>query len=176
MKRRITFLVIPLSFLCIFVFAFAQTTSHSLMSRLNGYWHTEGKAFGHKADIIMEWKPVLEGAFYQISYKITNKLPSQNNLQVFSGIGYYKAIDSTHFEGTWFDSQGAIHPLSASCDDSSLTTLWGKPETQLGKTIYRFVSVDSVEITDFIMKKDSTWREFSRNIVNRMNVFYDTIR
>jgi hypothetical protein len=51
--------------------------------------------------------------------------------------------------------------------DSTLTVEWGTPETELGRTVYRLVGVDRVEVEDFVRKGDA-WRSFGRASYNRL--------
>ena len=87
--------------------------------------------------------------------------------QVFEGVGLYKAVNEKVYVATWFDSGGEMHPIKATSDETSLTSIWGTPDTKLGKTIYRFVDDNTVEITDFIQNKSGEWKQFNKNTVNR---------
>jgi hypothetical protein len=87
--------------------------------------------------------------------------------QTFEGTAYYKVATDTELVATWFDSGGEMHPIKATVDGTSLTSIWGTPETKLGKTIYRFVDDNTIEITDFIQNKKGEWKQFNKNEVKR---------
>ncbi|MCW5911541.1 MAG: DUF1579 family protein [Cyclobacteriaceae bacterium] len=161
--KRIKLLLLLILFSC---YAHAQENSNDILNKLNGNWSAKGAAFGMPATITMSWLPALEGKFHQLNYKMlmTGK---DGNLMVFEGAAFYKRLSENSFTATWFDSQGNMHPITASSDATTLTSLWGTPETQQGKTTYRFVSNNEVEVTDYVMKKDGTWSKFNQNTLAR---------
>lgn len=142
------------------------TNTSSILTRLNGHWQSVGTSFGNAADISMTWQPLLQNAFMQINYKIVMHDPKKGD-QIFEGIGLYKQDSIHHYIGTWADSQGELHPIAAVDDDTLLSSQWGVSGKKLGKTLYRFADDDTVEVVDFIQKKDGSWKEFSRNIFKR---------
>jgi hypothetical protein len=143
----------------------AQDNSN-ILKKLEGSWQAKGKAFNMPADITMVWEPALMGKFVRINYKMEMKR-ADGKVQVFEGTGMYQPTGDTTYRATWFDSGGEMHPIKATSDGVALTSIWGTPETKLGKTIYLFKGSDNVEVTDFIMLKDGTWKEFNRNVVAR---------
>ncbi len=142
------------------------TNTPSILTRLEGQWQSTGTSFGSPADITMIWQPTLQNAFMQINYKIVMHTP-KNGDQVFEGTGLYKQDSIHHYSATWADSQGELHPITAVDDETILSSQWGVAGKKLGKTLYRFADNDTVEVVDFIQKKDGSWREFSRNIFTR---------
>ncbi len=139
-----------------------------LEKRLLGTWSAKGQAFGMPADVMMKWEPDLQGNFLLLSYRMDMR-DSTGKVQVFEGKAYYKSTkEAGRFTATWFDSGGEIHPIEAVYDGMALTAFWGTPDTKTGKTIYRFVDDNTIEITDFIQRKDSEWKQFNRNTVRRM--------
>lgn len=162
MRRiRLTLLVLFLS-----CYSYAQ---ESILERLSGNWSAKGSAFGMPADITMNWEPALAGKFYRLQYKMimTTQSASQS---VFEGVAYYKNAKDNTYIATWFDSQGNMHPITASSDATTLTSLWGTPETQQGKTTYRLINDKEVEVTDYILRKDDTWSQFNQNMLLRSAV------
>ena len=138
------------------------------ISKLMGSWAGEGKAFGMPSRPEMKWELTLNGKFIKLNYK--NEMKSaKGETRTFEGHGYYKSLGDGKYQGTWFDSQGAQHPIKATFEDNALTSNWGTPETEEGRTVYRITANDEVEVVDSVRKKkDGTWREFSRAKLKRM--------
>lgn len=143
----------------------AQENS-DILKKLEGAWYAKGKAFGMSADINMTWEPVLQSKFMRINYRMDMQA-SDGKVRVFEGTALYQPNGDKGYRATWFDSGGEMHPISATTDGVALTSTWGTPDTKLGKTIYAFKDNDNVEVTDFIFRKDGTWREFNRNTLTR---------
>lgn len=144
-------------------FSYAQ---ENIPERLSGNWSAKGSAFGMPADITMSWEPALGSKFYRLQYKMV--MTTQGGGQtVFEGIAYYKKAKEDSFVATWFDSQGNMHPITAVNDATTLTSLWGTPETQQGKTTYRLINDKEVEVTDYILRKEGTWSQFNQNTLVR---------
>ncbi|HZY81803.1 MAG TPA: hypothetical protein VFE50_19905 [Cyclobacteriaceae bacterium] len=154
---------------CFLVFiscnALAQDAKPSILERLSGEWTADGKAFGMPAKIFMKWEPALEGKFMKLTYNM-EMTTKDGKRQVFNGIAFYKPKGDGTFVATWVDSSGDMHPIAATVDGSTLVSVWGTPETKLGKTTYAFIDDDKVEIVDQIKRNDK-WNEFNRNTVVR---------
>jgi hypothetical protein len=140
--------------------------SADILKKLEGSWYARGKAFRMTADINMTWEPVLQSKFTRISYRMDMQA-ADGKVQVFEGTALYQLTPDKTYRATWFDSGGEMHPITATTDGVALTSIWGTPETKLGKTIYSFKDNDNVEVIDFIQGKDGTWREFNRNTLAR---------
>lgn len=151
--------IIAFTFLCITV-SLAQT--ENFLDKLKGTWTTKGTAFGMPADVEMIWATALGGRYTQIQYKIVMHTKDGKDQQ-FEGTAYYKPSGENKYVGTWFDSGGDMHPITATSDETTLTSLWGTQDTKMGKTTYRWVDDTSIEITDFIQKKDGGWQQFGKN-------------
>lgn len=136
-------------------YSFAQDPAKDFLEKFNGNWIAKGSAFGMPAIITMSWSPVLEGRFCQLKYKMLMTGKDGNQL-VFEGVAYYKRLGENTYTANWFDSQGNMHPITATSDATTLTSLWGTSETQQGKTTYRFAGNNEVEVTDYVLKKDGT--------------------
>ncbi|KAB2879135.1 DUF1579 domain-containing protein [bacterium] len=165
-------LLIKIAALILFLFGISETNaqinlSQTFLNRLEGNWSTDkGKSFGMPAVVTMVCKKSLDSKFIELSYTIEMSA-ADGKKHVFEGRAFYKPVSEIQFVGTWFDSGGETHPIKASHDSTTLTSLWGTAETKLGKTLYVFSSPNIIEIIDFIMKKDSSWKEFNRNTLYR---------
>ena len=133
---------------------------------LNGNWAADGVAFGKPARVTMRWQAVLGGKFARIDYRIEPK--GEGAGAPFEGVGFYRPLQSGAYDGTWFDSQGAMHPLKATFTGEGLTTFWGQKGKTYGRTVYKLVRAhDQVEVVDAILDKKGVWREFSRNTLKQ---------
>lgn len=132
-----------------------------------GTWQGEGKVMGLESKITMTWEEIWGGKFTKLIFR--NEMKTKNGeSQLFEGNAYYKNIDLNKYQGNWFDSGGESHPINATYIDNSLDSLWGTNETKLGRTIYRLIEKDKMEIIDSIKTKDGTWREFGRSVLTKM--------
>jgi hypothetical protein len=131
---------------------------------LNGNWAAEGTAFGKPARVTMRWEPVLDGKFARIHYRIEPK----GEGSAFEGTGFYRPLKDAAYDGAWFDSQGAMHPLEAAFAGSKLTAHWGVKGKTYGRTTYTMVDRTKVEVVDEIMDKKGAWREFARNTLTKV--------
>ncbi len=131
---------------------------------LNGSWAADGTAFGKPARVTMRWQATLGGKFARIDYRIEPKAKGE----AFEGTGYYRPLKGNAYDGAWFDTQGAMHPLKATFTGASLTTYWGVKGKTYGRTVYKLVGAhDQVEVVDAILDKKGVWREFSRNTLTK---------
>lgn len=130
---------------------------------LQGEWAADGVSFGRPSRVSMTWETMLGGKFARVDYIITLKGEAG---AAFSGVGVYRPLEPGHFDGTWFDSQGAMHPLRAEFNGEALRTLWGAPGGTYGRTTYSLRGPDAVEIIDEI-ERDGVFKEFSRNVLQR---------
>lgn len=138
----------------------------SFVDRLIGAWHGEGKLFGADAVFSMTWERVLGGQFIRLTFE--NKLQRPNEAaRVLQAQAFYKSAGVDRLEGTWFDSRGMVLPLEGSVAPASLTTLWGTPATEQGRTVYRVVDEERVEVEDYVLK-EGQWHEFGRATYRRV--------
>jgi hypothetical protein len=156
--------LLVLTVLLISQLASAQTGN--ILTKLEGNWATKGNSFGMPADITMTWQPGIEAKFMHLSYRMVMQT-KEGKQQVFEGAAYYKVTGDKTYSATWVDSQGEMHPITATSDDTMLASIWGTPSTKLGRSTYRFVSDNEVEVTDYVMKKDGTWSKFNQNVLTR---------
>lgn len=91
---------------------------------------------------------------------------ANNKTQVFAGHAYYQSAGGTKYSGRWFDSRGEMFPIQAEAEGDSLIALWGSPEQEQGKSIYRRMEANKLEVVDFVRQKDG-WKEFGRFIITR---------
>ena len=92
---------------------------------LNGNWSADGTSFGKPSRVTMRWEAALDGKFARVDYRIVTKTDDGKD-QVFDGVGFYRPREGGTYDGTWFDSQGAMHPLKAMFTGATLDNLLGR--------------------------------------------------
>lgn len=146
--------------------AATQTQTNDFLSRLEGSWQGEGKAFGMAANMQMKWEWVLNKKFLRLTLKNDMSRPNGQK-QMFEGQAYYQHIGADKYQAHWFDSRGISFPIKAHLEENALVALWGSPEIEEGKSTYRLIDANSLEVTDTVKQKDGTWREFGRTMLKR---------
>lgn len=132
---------------------------------LNGSWAADGTSFGQPSRVTMRWESVLDGKFARIDYRIEAK---GARAEFFEGTGLYRPLKAGAFDGTWFDSEGAMHPLQAILTGAKLTTHWGVKGETYGRTTYTMIDDEHVEVVDEIQNKQGAWTEFARNTLTKV--------
>lgn len=145
---------------------YSQDTARSGLNALQnfiGSWKGEGKVTGLDSKVTMIWEPALGGQFVRLTFH--NEMKDKNGkVQMFEGSAYYRPAGGEKFLGYWFDSGGEMHPIDAVFQENALRSTWGTRETKYGRTIYQLVENTKMEVTDSIMLKDGSWREFGRSV------------
>ncbi len=132
----------------------AQDNESGALSALGGRWIADCDGFQEGAACELEWAPGLGGDLMRVRYEVRG----DGGARLFAGDGVYKP-SYEGFEGYWSDSNGSLHPLQATYADGVLTTLWGRPETEEGRTVYAATGDGGLSVTDWV-KVDGDWRQF----------------
>lgn len=139
----------------------------TLLHQFTGAWDGYGKLFGNEATFTMQWQWVLERQFIQLVFQ--NKIEREGRIEhKLDAQAYYKRIGTTQLEGTWFDSRGMVLPLQGSIEHHTLTMLWGTPETEQGRTVYRLLDRNRIEVEDFVWRDDQ-WDQFGHALYKRLD-------
>ena len=138
----------------------------SFLNRMEGTWQGDGKAFGYPARLQLKAEWVLGNKFLRLSLRNAMGLGS-GQPQLFEGHAYYGPVSADKYQGSWFDSRGKTFPIKAQRDGDSLVALWGTPEEEEGKSVYRLIEPGKLEVVDSVRQKDGTWKEFGRAIVSK---------
>ena len=138
----------------------------AVVTNIVGTWKGEGKGFGGSTKVEMKWESVLNKKFVRLQYK-TEIQTANGKTQILEGYAFYKSLGNGKYQATWFDSTGDQLPIDASFSENALTANWGTPTTKLGRTIYKLIAPEQIEIADYIQIKDGTWKEFSRSTLKK---------
>ncbi len=114
-------------------------------------WIGSGVLMGKEASFKMDWQTVLNDRFLKLEFQNKRK-SGDNEYMVFKATAFYKIVNDTMVVGNWFDSRGITFPLRGSVRNNEMTILWGNDETEMGKTIYRYIKdKDEIVVEDFVM-------------------------
>ncbi len=152
MKKIIIFIAFLLSS------GFSQNRVHKAFI---GEWHGRGSLMGKEATFEMKWEHVLDGQFLRLTF--------QNNINgqfSFKGHAYYRTVSDSTMKGSWFDNRGYIFPLNAKFTENTITSNWGTPEIEQGRTEYKIGSDSSFQVTDFVLKK-GTYVKFGEAVYQK---------
>ena len=112
-------------------------------------WSGSGELLESAASFQMEWQPVLDGKFYELSFQ--NQRDESKEF-IFKAKGIYRARKAGTVTGTWFDSRGYSFPLEGNFTENELTVQWGSPEIEEGKTVYSINKDGTVFVIDYILR------------------------
>ena len=126
-----------------------------------GDWAGPCDAWGVPANCSSKWARGLHNKHLIQEYSIVRE---EDGALIFSGRGVYQ-FDGTAVRGAWEGSNGAIHPIVGTFDETALSVIWGTPETEIGRSEYS-IENGQLSVSDFVLSP-SGWREF-------MTVVYDS--
>lgn len=156
----------PFHLFAVVLLLFVPSQNNQFLSRLEGSWQGDGKAFGMAANMQLKWEWVLNKKFLRLSLKNEMSTPNGQK-QVFEGQAYYQATGADKYEAQWFDSRGVTFPIKAHLEGDALIAMWGSRDKEEGKSVYRLVDASTLEVIDNVKQKDGTWREFGRATLTR---------
>ena len=126
-----------------------------------GEWRGTGTTNAASARLNLKWERALGGRFVRLT--LLNEIGAEPASQRFEGLAlYWPGASAGRLNGRWFDSQGATHLLDAVLEPGALIAEWGDGTTPRGRSTYRLLSPNAMEVIDEIRRKDGTWREFGR--------------
>ncbi len=145
----------------------ATSQNNQFLSRLDGSWQGDGKAFGMAANLQIKWEWVLNKKFLRLTLR-NEMSTASGQKQTFEGQAYYQAAAGDKYEAHWFDSRGVTFPIKAHVEGDALVAMWGSPDKEEGKSTYRLIDDSTLEVVDTVKQKDGTWREFGRATLKRV--------
>jgi hypothetical protein len=136
---------------------------------LLGEWRGTGTVTGRASAVSMRWTRETGGAFLHLQFRNDMAASATRGAEVFEGRGYYRTTAGpTSGSGVWLDSRGMIFPVSFTLSADTLTSDWGSEATaERGRTTYRLVDRDTLEVVDFVRTAGGEYREFGRTRLTR---------
>ncbi len=133
----------------------APAAANDAAAALIGLWVADCDAWGTPAECRLEWARGHHDSLLSVRYTIEAR---QDGAGIFAGSGVYK-LAGPALSGYWSDSNGSLHPLHATWQDGKLTTHWGSPATERGRTEYSLAEPGLLTVTDWTLT-DTGWRRF----------------
>jgi hypothetical protein len=130
-----------------------------------GDWRGPGTNNAAAAQLHLNWERTLGGRFVRLT--LVNDIGAQPPLQRFEGLAMYWESTPNRLNGRWFDSQGSAHVLEGVLEANALVSEWGDGSSARGRSTYRLMAADIMEVVDEIKRKEGTWREFGRYRLTR---------
>ena len=87
--------------------------------------------------------------------------------QIFEDHAYYQPQGMDKYAAHWFDSRGVPFPIKAYVEGNTLTSLWGSPDKEEGKSTYQLIDDGTLRVVDSVKQKDGTFSEFSSATLKR---------
>lgn len=133
---------------------------------LHGRWAGGGEVSGMKADVALEFRPALDGRAHHLAF--SNRMRAGDGREwPFRAEAFYLCAADGACRGHWYDSRGAVLPLSATARADRLVVEWGGDDTERGRTTYHLAAADRLEITDEVFGKDGEPKVFGRTALAR---------
>ncbi|OEK03369.1 hypothetical protein BFP97_18380 [Roseivirga sp. 4D4] len=156
-----------LLFALVFSVAFFSTrgqTNSSFFDQVEGDWVGSGNLFGTPATFTMTWEKVLSDQFIHLQFSNSFKDQSGTTRTMESKAFYKLGADKN--SGHWFDSRGVMFGLEYNLKENELTVFWGDPEKEEGKTEYRLIEGDRIEVKDYV-KRNGTFSQFGEAVYTK---------
>ena len=136
----------------------SENEEYSIITALiNKDWNGTGMLMGKNATFAMDWQRGLGNQFIKLEFQ--NKRKSENNdAIIFKATALYKVVNDTLVTGNWFDNRGVSFPLKGHIKETELIIFWGNEETEMGKTIYRYMNNKVITTEDFIMNNGNYYK------------------
>lgn len=138
----------------------AASGQASEMAWLLGRWQGPGQFLGRPSEARLELRPVLGGAFVELSYRVEAGGAAAG--PAFEGRAFYRR-EAEGWRARWFDSRGAGFPVTARLAERELVASWGAAATERGRTSYRLGQDGALLVTDEVLGADGGWRLFARH-------------
>ncbi|MEZ0242074.1 MAG: hypothetical protein ACAH11_01780 [Sphingomonas sp.] len=112
---------------------------------LFGSWQGEGEFMGRPSTAGLIARMAVGDRFLEILWQVDTKGGTPRS---YEGRGLYRPGERG-WDGYWFDSSGAIRPLTASAGAASFRVQWGTPETERGTSTYA-LSGETLVVEDVV--------------------------
>ncbi|WP_299324389.1 hypothetical protein [Parasphingopyxis sp.] len=132
---------------------------------ITGDWAGSGQFSGQESMATLTVEDTLGGRFHAFRYRFA-AAANDGGTTYFEGLGLYHAHGERAWTGQWFDSMGNVHLLNGAIDGETLVAHWG----DRGRTHYRRVGGNRLEIVDAMQNATGEWQEFARYSLNRLTI------
>ena len=117
---------------------------------LHGEWTGEAKLMANPVHTTLRWTSVLSGKFTRL--ELEHRAGGAEGAVIFAGHSYVANKPGPETSGTWFDSSGTVRPQAVRVDDGALIVDWGTAETEEGRSVYKLVEGDKLQVEDWVKR------------------------
>lgn len=121
---------------------------------LHGEWTGTGTLQGQPTKVTLSVAPAFGGTATTLAYGA--QMPSA----VFEGRATYRIKARGRVEGQWTDSAGSLHIVGGRIEGTGMTTVWGSPATEIGRSTYK-LDKGTLSTSDAVLMPDGSWRVFA---------------
>ena len=129
----------------------AAQNGAAVFQRLAGEWRGEGTLMDRSARFDMRWD--LRGRFAMLTFANAFVDATGRTTPVLESAAIYRTSSDAP-EAVWLDSRGERIEITWMATDSTLIADWTAP-TEAGRTTYRIVSAEGLEVVDEVMRDGS---------------------
>lgn len=122
---------------------------------MHGDWSGSGTFQGQPGKAALSIAPVLGGSATAMTYRAVTASFS------FEGRATYRINSKGRVEGQWNDSAGSFHQIGGRIDGKAMTTVWGSPATEIGRSTYSLKPDGTLETSDAALRPDGSWHVFA---------------
>jgi hypothetical protein len=134
---------------------------------LHGHWRGVGTVRGMQADIDLTFRPALAGQAHHLRF--SNLMRGEDGREWrFLAEATYLCSDAGVCRGHWYDSRGAILPLTARSQARALVVEWGDAATERGRTTYAIQDDGALAIIDEVQEAAGEWTVFGETRSTRV--------
>ncbi|MEQ1550172.1 hypothetical protein [Sphingorhabdus sp.] len=143
----------------------AESAAPATLDWMVGEWSGKGKLFGRNSEVELTVRPVAAGAAYSLDYRIYVAADGDATELRFAAHGFFQRGKGRKWHGRWVDNFGNLHDISGTLDAQAMTTVWGSPSTEIGRSSYSIVG-GQLQIVDWALGKEGSFNEFARSKLN----------
>jgi hypothetical protein len=131
-----------------------------------GSWSGSGKMFGQDSKVSLVVRPVAGAAAYSFDYEAVVAAQPGGREMRFAAHAFFQKGKGNRWHGRWVDSAGNLHDVSGLLEPRIMTSTWGSPSTEIGRSSYMLVD-GRMRITDSVLGKDNMLKAFAQSELSR---------
>jgi hypothetical protein len=127
-----------------------------------GNWSGSGKLFGQDSRVTLSVRPVAGEAAYSFDYQVMTAAGQNRAETRFQAHAFFQRGKGNQWHGRWVDNFGNLHDISASLDRNNMTSTWGSPSTEIGRSTY-ILNDGRMLVTDWALGRDGVFKQFAQS-------------
>lgn len=132
-----------------------SASADSFLTRLQGGWIGTGQLMKRDSHVELHVDPGVRPSLFVLKWRSVVATDPRGS---FEGVAMYADKGNGELAATWWDSQGATHPIKAAVVENAMTSHWGDN----GRTVYTLLASGDLEVVDSVKRPDGAWGEFGR--------------